>query len=415
MKHFYLFSLIFLFACKKEYDPVADSSEIGVILDKDDKPPIDSINQRIKYSDAGVFYIKREYNDSSYIKRACTMVPSIEVGNRGELYCAWYNNKSTSSAQGEGFGAYISVAVSIDGGSNWIENELIVAPIDSLDRIFDMSLWKDPSGTVHMFWSRSVKSVWDGKGAVWECTLRYNSSGSYMETSAPKLFMSSGVMLNKPIVISQKEMVLYPQYIINTQPSINMGLSGIYVYSSPYKPQDKFLKVPTETKKIPFLPNTLISAYFEPQLLEQDKDTIICFIRTESGGIHYAKATLSSNLTNWSAFQKLNSLGDNPGMRFSVQRLASGNILFITCNEKVRKNMMAYLSTDNGKTFPYRTMLDNRHSVSYPDFTQDSQGNINIVWDRGRTSIDKEILFTKINEDDIIQKRAVKLKKVNYY
>ena len=70
------------------------------------------------------------------------------------------------------------------------------------------------------------------------------------------------------------------------------------------------------------------------------------------------------------------------------------------------------LSEDGGKTFPYRLLLDERKDVSYPDATIDKDGMIHITYDRERGAFcscladvlksAREILTTKISEDDII-------------
>jgi hypothetical protein len=403
--HYFLLIFIVVFSCKKEKIE-SDLYQNGVTYVGVDK-------KQIAYTQAGIYFIKRELKDTTYTKRAVNQIPSVEVGSDGELYCAWYANSSTKSFNGEGSGAYVVVSVSTDKGETWRENELVIGPINNSDRIFDECLWTDPFGQVHLFWSRSRNSWWDGKGELWECTLKFKKTG-YIRTSEPRLFAESGLMLNKPIALKETNIILYPQYLYYWEPSIKWGIAGMNVYSGTFNKTN--IDIPINNGMIPFLPNNLKSAFLEPQFLQIDKNTIACYIRIDAEGIYFSKATLSSNLKDWTPFVKLPAIGENISMRFCVRRLISGNILFVTCNDKNRKNMTAYLSTDNGNTFPYKLLVDGRSEISYPDFTQDKDGNIFITYDRERTKA-KEILIAKIRELDIMQndQKAVKLKKVNLY
>jgi len=69
------------------------------------------------------------------------------------------------------------------------------------------------------------------------------------------------------------------------------------------------------------------------------------------------------------------------------------------------------LSEDEGKTFPYKLLLDERE-VSYPDAKEADDGFIYVTYDRERGSYlsnmkevmasAREILIAKITEEDII-------------
>ena len=66
------------------------------------------------------------------------------------------------------------------------------------------------------------------------------------------------------------------------------------------------------------------------------------------------------------------------------------------------KNLTAFLSEDEGRTWPYRLMLDERNEVSYPEAIQDEAGRIYVCYDRSRTG-EKEILMATFTEEDILQ------------
>lgn len=65
-----------------------------------------------------------------------------------------------------------------------------------------------------------------------------------------------------------------------------------------------------------------------------------------------------------------------------------------------RKQITAFLSEDNGQTFPYSLVLDSREKVSYPDACQDANGTIYAVHDYDRTG-KGEIILDRFTEEDV--------------
>ena len=97
-----------------------------------------------------------------------------------------------------------------------------------------------------------------------------------------------------------------------------------------------------------------------------------------------------------------------------IQRLDSGNLLFIVgCSTSGRENLTAFLSEDNGKTWPYSLSLDARDhfgdwfGCGYPEAAnlQGKNGEIYVVWD-ARFSY-TEIACAKFTEADIRAGRIV--------
>ena len=89
-----------------------------------------------------------------------------------------------------------------------------------------------------------------------------------------------------------------------------------------------------------------------------------------------------------------------PGSRFTMINLQDGGLLFITNNsDSVRHNMTAYLSYDDGKTWPYSFVVD-PHLSAYPDVWQAPDGKIYIVYDKGRYT-EGGIRLTILTTDDL--------------
>jgi hypothetical protein len=96
-----------------------------------------------------------------------------------------------------------------------------------------------------------------------------------------------------------------------------------------------------------------------------------------------------------------------PSSRFYMRRLPSGRILLL-CNDhpEERRNLSAYLSEDECHTWSASLLLDAREPVSYPDAVCEQQGNICVIYDRGRTT-HKEILLARFTEADILAGKIV--------
>jgi hypothetical protein len=95
-----------------------------------------------------------------------------------------------------------------------------------------------------------------------------------------------------------------------------------------------------------------------------------------------------------------------------IRRLQSGNLLVIRHGQDItkatssRQQLTAFLSTDDGKTWAGKLLLDERDNVSYPDVSQTPNGDIYVHYDRNRTS-DAEILFARFREDDVLSQKLV--------
>ena len=71
-----------------------------------------------------------------------------------------------------------------------------------------------------------------------------------------------------------------------------------------------------------------------------------------------------------------------------------------------RNNLMARISTDDGKTWCEGLMLDERANVSYPDGKQAEDGRIYVAYDRERYG-DREILMAVFTEEDVMAGKCV--------
>ncbi|MCM8815338.1 MAG: glycoside hydrolase, partial [Candidatus Omnitrophica bacterium] len=71
-----------------------------------------------------------------------------------------------------------------------------------------------------------------------------------------------------------------------------------------------------------------------------------------------------------------------------------------------RSHLTAMLSEDEGNSWPYKLVIDEREKVSYPDATEDRNGKIFVIYDYDRYGA-KKIMMAVITEDDIKAGRIV--------
>jgi hypothetical protein len=139
------------------------------------------------------------------------------------------------------------------------------------------------------------------------------------------------------------------------------------------------------------------ATYDEHIIYELHDGTLAMFIRKTKGG--YFESFSKDRGKTWSPV----TLSPIPGCsaRGFVGRLASGKLLAVTNDcPAARRNLTAFLSEDEGKTWNKKLRLDLRDKVSYPDVIQDKDGFIYIIYDRDRYGTG-EILCSKITEADI--------------
>jgi hypothetical protein len=66
-----------------------------------------------------------------------------------------------------------------------------------------------------------------------------------------------------------------------------------------------------------------------------------------------------------------------------------------------RRDLTAFISKDDGKTWSGGLVLDERVGCSYPDGQQTTDGTIHLIWDYMRSK-SQEIVMTTFREEDVI-------------
>lgn len=352
-------------------------------------------------------FIQDKKELQKYSKSKCLWVgiPSIERTKGGRTFLTFY-----SGGTREEIGNYV-LLIKSDDGINY--SEPVAVCFEEGYRCYDPCIWIDPLGRLWLTWSRCPE---DGLfGAICE------DPDADEIVFGKEFFIGNDIMMCKPTVLSTGEWA-FP---------IAVWDKGVRVLPSKYdsksQPKGSHMYVTNDNgKTFTRLGHADVAnrCFDEHMFLELEDGTIRVFVRTYygigaadsyDGGLHWGK--------------DFDTGYKGPCSRFHIRRLPSGRVLLINhYNYSARNNLTALLSEDDGKTFPYKLLLDERMDVSYPDATVDEDGRIYITYDRERGAFKarfdsimksaREVLTASITEDDIISGKLVDkesyLKRVAY-
>lgn len=326
-------------------------------------------------------------------------IPGIAHTLGGRTFITFY-----SGGVAEDYGNFAAVICS-DNERDFSE-PIAVAFKEGDFRCFDPVLWLDPLGRLWFIWNvmpgeevfASICEDPDADELVW----------------GEEFCIGRGIMMNNPAVLSTGEW-LFPIAVWRTDIYFEMrekGLdpdevAGAYVYKTCDQGKSftrlGFVDMPDRS-------------FDEHMVYELEDGTLRMLVRLERG--HEKGIGESFSRDGGLTWSKGVPALEGPSSRFFIQKLPSGRVLFINHhNFTGRNNLTAFLSEDDGKTFPYSLLLDERKSVSYPDAQLCADGFIRITYDRQRgcfkSSLEevytfaREILMAKITEEDILAGKIV--------
>lgn len=331
--------------------------------------------------------------------------PGITVSPGGRL---WVTFKSGDIWEDED--NCTVVVTSGDKGETWSE-PVVVVDIEGPVRTNDPGLWTDPNGKVTLMWGQ-VYGFWDGRGGCWTMTAE-DGDDANTRWSEP-LWLSDGYTKNKPFV-TQDGRWLY--LIEHMGPYSRRGrfakgalMENKYFHPRPELNHANVFVSHDQGKTLQYLSQSKIpekdKTYQEHMLVEKKEGTLWMLGRTKYG---VGEAFSKDGGQTWTDMAPAKGI-QGPSSRTFFQRLKSGHILLIKNGAEIdqpskRTHLTAYLSEDDGETWPHKLLLDERET-SYPDATQDRDGVIHIVHDFGRTQ-EKEVIFHRITEADILAGKVV--------
>ena len=323
-------------------------------------------------------------------------IPGIARTKKGRTFISFYSGETS-----ETYGNY-AVLLKSDTDNDFGE-PIVVVKKEGKFRCFDPVLWLDPLDRLWLIWNvmpgeevyAAICENPDADELIW----------------GEEFYVGRGIMMNKPTVLSSGEWLfpiavwktdIYPNFRkIGLKPN---EIAGSYVYKSADNGKTFVCMGMADIRK---------RSFDEHMVLELRSGILKMYVRTTYGiGVSHSY----DRGKTWSAGED-SKLG-GPCSRFFIRRLKSGRILLINhIDFEGRNNLTALLSEDDGKTFPYSLLLDERNDVSYPDAVECEDGYIYITYDRERGCFKhslreayadaREILTAKISEEDILNGRLI--------
>ena len=322
-------------------------------------------------------------------------IPGIAHTKGGRTFISFYSGDVK-----ETYGNY-AVLLKSDNEKDY--EQIAVAKKEGQFRVFDPVLWIDPLGRLWF-----IFNVMPGEQVM--ASICEDPDAEKLVWSEPRQ-IGRGIMMNKPVVLSTGEwlfpIAIWKLDIYNEFRKSHLredDVAGSYVYKTSDCGQ---------TFQRLGMSDVRSRSFDEHMVYEQENGVLKMLVRTTYG---IASACSYDRGKNWSKGE--NSGLGGPCSRFYISRLNSGRLLLINHhNFKGRNNLTAFLSEDDGKTWPYSLLLDERKQVSYPDAMEADNGFIYITYDRERgcfknnlvdaMSDAREILTCKLKEADIMAGKLV--------
>lgn len=326
----------------------------------------------------------------SFDDRRWNGLPSVCLTEGGRLWAGFMTG---------GYGEpdplnYNAFHYSDDGGKTWSEESLVIDQKDEEKKVYQPHLFMH-DGVMYMYLNNAGQNVITVENP--DCD---DPSRNLKLSKATKVLNYNSA--HRPTILSEK----WDNIWLFSAENSSSDSNAIYASTNGRK-WEQYSTVNSSNGS---------RRWWEAQIVECADGSLIHISRLENGadgGLQLSRSYDGGE--SWTDTQANNG---RPFLSFSnkphLQRLDSGNLLLIVaCSTTARENLTAFLSEDNGKTWPYSLSLDARDhfgdwfGCGYPEAAnrQGENGEIYVVWD-ARFSY-AEIACAKFTEADIKAGRIV--------
>jgi len=315
-------------------------------------------------------------------------VPGIERAPNGRLWATWYTGGLHEGIAGN----YVAVATSGDDGKTWSKPVLLLKGRTEHMMLADPLPWIDPKGRLWIFYLHASKQ----KGAdefFGACAVRNDSpNDADAAWTEPAPVQPGGRIFGKPIILSSGGW-LAPFFKNTKNPADKETCTLISTDEGETWTFHGGTSVPQEIRN------------FSEATLAQRKNGDLWMVMRTLLGLHHS--TSQDGGRTWSEPVLLR---EGPHTRACMKRLASGAFLLVYHDVErpkpgakfPRARLAAWLSDDEGRSWPHHLVLDDQKGVSYPDCIQSPDGRLYISYDQSRYGPEvKDILLSIIREEDI--------------
>ena len=319
------------------------------------------------------------------------MAASMEATSKGRLWTCWAGGE-------DGPNAYLVASYSDDQGKSWRDPVFVIDPQAQGLKMGTRlgSFWCDPKGRLWLFFHQSV-GMFDGSCSNW--FVRCDDPDAEKPVWTEPVYIGFGASLNKPIVRKNGEWIL--PVSLWERWHIDKPFADCYHELDAVRGSNVFVS-DDEGGHWRYRGGIIYkdSCFNEHTVAELNDGR---FWMLSRGMKETFQSFSADGGKTWqpqsTAFPHVNS-------KAVIRRLQSGHLLVIRHGQDMtkatdgRKELTAFLSTDDGKTWSGKLLLDERDNVSYPDIAQAPNGDIYVHYDRERTGA-AEILFARFREEDV--------------
>ncbi len=313
-------------------------------------------------------------------------IPGLERTAKGRVFSSWFTGGPKEPSPEN----IVLLCYSDDQTKTFTPPQIMAEPRNGT-RCFDPTLWIDPKGRLWYIFNRGNKDTAvhdvharvcddpDATPPVFGPEFRVGYEGPY------------AFRMNKPTVLSTGEWIMPVTHAIEPVHEWFAGpkqLQGVGISID----EGRTWKLHGALKAPEWALECMITELKDGRL----------WLLTRTGGGFLWESHSSDKGRTWT--EATASAIPNPGSRFFIRRLSSGNLLLVNHHGftgKTRSHLAAQISTDDGHTWNEGLLLDERKGVSYPDGVQDRDGLIWITYDRDRQG-EGEILLAKFREEDVL-------------
>jgi hypothetical protein len=325
------------------------------------------------------------------------MAASMEVTSKGRLWTCWAGGQ-------DGPNAYLLASYSDDQGKSWRDPVFVIDP-----QAYGLKMgtrlgafWCDPKGRLWLFFHQSV-GMFDGSCSNWY--VRCDDPDAAQPVWSEPVHIGFGASLNKPIVRRNGEWIL--PVSLWERWHIDPPFADCYRELDPVRGADVFVS-DDEGGHWRYRGGIMFndSQFNEHSVVELTDGQLWMLSRCST------EAAQSFSSDGGRTWEPQSTAFPHTGSKSVFRRLQSGAILLVrhgrdlTAATPDRRELTAFLSTDDGQTWPFHLLLDERAGVSYPDIAQAPNGDIYVHYDRDRTGA-AEILFARFREEDLRAGRLV--------
>lgn len=318
-------------------------------------------------------------------------IPGIEITPRGRIFVTCFSGGPHEPDPAN----TIYLSSSDDDGQTFSPPCIMAIPRDGA-RAFDPTLWRDPLGRLWLIFNRGNKDNADHGICARLCADPDAIEPVWTEERCLDLAVPYAFRMNKPIVLASGVWVLP---VTHASEPIQSWFAG--------PKQRQGVAIAHDAGESWTLHGSIEAPDWalENMVVERKDGSLWMLIRTGAGELWQSVSTDGGR--SWSAGRP--SGIRNPGSRFFIRRLASGNLLLINHAGYAetgraftgRSHLTAQISTDDGLSWSRGLLFDERDGVSYPDAVEAADGVIRTVYDRDRGGAG-EILLATFREADVI-------------